>query len=90
MNPDATPEEYQLALAARCEALLAEGLPDIEPPRNITEAKVLQDMIRKARGMDVKASGASLSLVMPPRTLSRRQAQVIDVQPVEVDPFKVE
>ena len=89
LNPTGEdPEAFQLAVSSWAERLLAAGVPAIEPPRNIAEVKVLNDIIRKARGMDVKATSAPQSLVSAPRTLSRRPAVVVDAE--ESDPFVVE
>lgn len=80
-----TPEDFQTGLARYAETLLALGAPSIEPPKTIAELKTLNDVIRKARGMDAKDKGGQVAgLVKPMRTLSRR-AVVVDLEPVEDD-----
>ena len=85
LPPDASPEAVQSALAAWGEQLLLAGMALIEPPRNLSEAKTLNDIIRKARGMDLKGASITLSLVAPPRALARRPGRIVDLETVAAE-----
>lgn len=78
---NAPPELFQVELGKFMQGLIAEGLPSIAPPRNISELKTYVEIWRKCSGLDVKAGGdGKTPLVNPMRTVSRRSAKVVDVE----------
>ena len=76
------PKAYQSTLSEIAEAMLAAGLADMEPPRTVSEAARLNELIRRNHGFDAKA-GAPAGFVRPLRTLTRQPT--IDVDPAEPD-----
>ena len=79
------PQAFQAALAGLAEDLIAEGMRDLEPPRTVSEAAKLNDLVRKARALD-KGPGADTAHIRPMRSLSRQPA--IDVAPAP-EPFEI-
>lgn len=76
---DAPPELFQEAFGKVMQRAIAEGLPSIPPPRNISELKTYAELWRKCSGLDVKAeNGGKTPLVSPMRTVARRR-EVVDV-----------
>jgi len=79
---EAPPETFQLEFGKVMQRLIAEGVPNIEPPRNINELKTIAALWSKASGLDAKASGpTNAPLVNPMRTVTRRSSGTV----VEVD-----
>ena len=76
------PAAYQETLATILEELAAEGIGEMEPPRSPGELARVNDAIRKARRMDVKA-GAPAGFVRPLRTLTRQPALELDITPAD-------
>ena len=70
--PDAAAVDFSAALVPHVQALIAAGLPGIEPPRNIAELKVLVELGRKLAGLDSKATSGKVQLFAPLRDVSRR------------------
>ena len=79
------PQAFQAALAGLAEDLIAEGMRDLEPPRTVSEAAKLNDLVRKARALD-KGPGTESAHIRPMRSLSRQPA--IEVTP-EPEPFEI-
>lgn len=68
-----TPEEFQNTLSRIAKTLMAVGLQSLQPPRSIAEAKALNDMIRKADGLESRSSEqAPIPLFSPLPTLPRK------------------
>lgn len=94
VNPDisalaalanASPMEIQAGIAKFAESLILQGLPGIEPPRNVKELATLNDIVRKNRGFDAKAGDGKQGLIVDPlRSVSRRPAARAVVEAVEV------
>jgi hypothetical protein len=82
-----SPEAFQDQVARFAESLMIQGSASIEPPKTIAEMKMLNEIFRKAKGMDQKAKEAGpAGLVRPMRTLSRRSTQVVDLEEeIDVD-----
>ena len=70
--PDAAASDFSAALVPHVQALIAAGLPGIEPPRNIAELKTLIELGRKLAGLDQKQSSGKVQLFAPLRDVSRR------------------
>ena len=70
--PDAAASDFSAALIPHVQALIAAGLPGIEPPRNIAELKTLIELGRKLAGLDAKQSSGKVQLFAPLRDVSRR------------------
>ena len=70
--PDAAASDFSASLIPHVQALIAAGLPGIEPPRNIAELKVLVELGRKLAGLDSKQSSGKVQLFAPLRDVSRR------------------
>jgi hypothetical protein len=70
--PDAAASDFSAALVPHVQALIAAGLPGIEPPRNIAELKTLIELGRKLAGLDAKQSSGKVQLFAPLRDVSRR------------------
>ena len=78
------PQAFQVALANYAEALIAEGAPHISPPRSVGELGKLNDLYRKASGLDSAHSGrVPFIRVMP----SLRRVPVVEVEEIEDDPL---
>lgn len=70
--PDAAAVDFSASLIPHVQALIAAGLPGIEPPRNIAELKTLIELGRKLAGLDSKQSSGKVQLFAPLRDVSRR------------------
>ena len=70
--PDAAASDFSTSLIPHVQALIAAGLPGIEPPRNISELKTLIELGRKLAGLDQKQSSGKVQLFAPLRDVSRR------------------
>ena len=70
--PDAAASDFSASLIPHVQALIAAGLPGIEPPRNIGELKTLIELGRKLAGLDQKQSSGKVQLFAPLRDVSRR------------------
>lgn len=80
-----TPELFQAGISAYAKALVIQGAPGIAPPKTIAELKLLNDMIRKADGLDAKDKNpAPAGSVRPMRTLSRRISEPVEAVTVAV------
>jgi hypothetical protein len=75
-----SPEAFQDQVARFAESLMIQGSASIEPPKSIAEFKILNEVFRKAKGLDQKAKDAGpAGLVRPMRTLSRRTTQIVEL-----------
>ena len=72
ISADAAASDFSAALVPHVQALIAAGLPGIEPPRNIGELKTLIELGRKLAGLDAKQSSGKVQLFAPLRDVSRR------------------
>ena len=72
VSADAAASDFSAALVPHVQALIAAGLPGIEPPRNIAELKTLIELGRKLAGLDQKQSSGKVQLFAPLRDVSRR------------------
>jgi hypothetical protein len=89
VSPESAPQDYQTELSQALKVLLAHGVAQLEPPRNWSEAKIANDMIRKADGLDQRDKGGPVSLLVNVgASLSRRGGVVVEAQ--EVEPETVE
>lgn len=79
-----SPELFQLGVAKRVDALVAEGLAVMEVPTSVKDLVALVGLSRRIRGMDDKSGMATANLfVAPPRVVKRT---VVEVETVEDDP----
>lgn len=87
---DASPEEFQAALATIYRGLLVEGLRTIQAPRNLKECKDLAGMIRQAEGLDKADKGSSIPVGMVGvlRSVQRRAVVDAEVMDDEVPGFE--
>ena len=72
-----TPAEFAAGLALTAQERMAEGLPDIPPPRTVKELQAWVAIHRASANLDGK-SGGSGQLVQPPRNVTR-QPMAIDI-----------
>jgi hypothetical protein len=72
ISADAAASDFSASLIPHVQALIAAGLPGIEPPRNIGELKTLIELGRKLAGLDAKQSSGKVQLFAPLRDVSRR------------------
>lgn len=79
VSPESAPQDYQNELSQALKVLSVQGLRELEPPRNWSEMKILNDMIRKADGLDQRDKGGPVSLLVNVgASLSRRGAVTVD------------
>ena len=64
LSPDSSPQDYQNELSRSLKVLASQGIAELEPPRNWSEMKILNDMIRKADGLDRSDKGGPVSLLV--------------------------
>jgi hypothetical protein len=77
-----TPQEFQSNLSRLAKSLVAQGIPDLAPPRNLSELKILNDIIRKADRLDEKvSSNTAIRLVSPMRAVRRSVRE----EPIEIE-----
>ncbi len=81
---EASPEEFQAALATVYRRLLVEGLRTVQAPRNLKEVKDLAGMLRQAEGLDKVDKGAGLPVGMVGVLRSVNRRAVVDA--VESEP----
>jgi hypothetical protein len=92
ISPNSAPQDYQNELSQALKVLSVQGLRELEPPRNWSEMKILNDMIRKADGLDARDKGGPVSLLVNVgASLSRRGVVVeaVEVEPEGVDSWLV-
>jgi hypothetical protein len=79
------PKAFQNALANWAEALIAEGAPNIPPPRSVAELNKLNDLYRKASGLDGNHASGRVPFirVMP----SLRRGPAVEAEEIEADPL---
>ena len=75
------PQAFQHALADYAQALIAEGAPNIPPPRSAGELSRINDLYRKASGLDAKQGPGDTLHIRPMRSL-RRSIPVVEVEEV--------
>jgi hypothetical protein len=79
ISPNSAPQDYQNELSQALKVLSVQGLRELEPPRNWSEMKILNDMIRKADGLDARDKGGPVSLLVNVgASLSRRGGVVVE------------
>ena len=86
---DASPEEFQKAMADMFRRLAIEGFRTIQAPRNYKELATVVDLWRKMEGLDKadKGSGMPVGMVGVLRSVSRR-AVVLDADDGEMVGFE--
>ena len=82
-EPQRVPLLRQLHLAV---GHLAEGAPSIPPPRSVGELAKLNEIYRKASGLDGRHASGDFKLVRPMRSLRRGSA--VEVEVVASDPLE--
>ena len=83
------PKAFQRALASCAEVLIAEGAPNIAPPRSAGELSKMNELYRKASGLDGGHSGR-VPFIRPMRSLPRTP-QVVEAEVVvdAVEEFEI-
>ena len=82
---DASPEDFQRAMAGLFRRLATEGFRTLQAPRNLKEMATVIDLWRKMEGLDKPSGGSNLpsGLVGVMRSVQRRV--VVEAEPVEGD-----
>lgn len=72
-----TSQDFQNGISSKAKKLLLDWFQDPAPLKSWQEVKILNDLIRKADGLDSKElQRVSVSLVSPLRTVTRRSAPI--------------